>query len=63
MDRREQQILAWIQENDSEDIEEEVFRADIIESNGESEHSDHHTDTEQSSTEDDEGERYPIQPG
>ncbi|GBP40881.1 hypothetical protein EVAR_88942_1 [Eumeta japonica] len=46
MDRQEQQILAWLEEDDLDNIEEESFRNDDIESDAESEHSRHNTDTE-----------------
>ncbi|GBP77888.1 hypothetical protein EVAR_54271_1 [Eumeta japonica] len=50
-DRRDEGILAWLMEDDSEDIEDSSIRADGIESDRGSEHSDHFTDTEQSSSE------------
>ncbi|GBP88973.1 hypothetical protein EVAR_87745_1 [Eumeta japonica] len=51
-DRRDEAgILAWLMEDDSEDIEDSSIRADGIESDRGSEHSDHFTDTEQSSSE------------
>ena len=52
MNRRNERLLAWLMEEDSEeDIEDPSFRADDIESNRSSEHSHHFTDTEQSEEE------------
>ncbi|VVC95794.1 unnamed protein product [Leptidea sinapis] len=50
-DRRDEQVLAWLMEEDLEDIEDPSFRADDIESDRDSEHSHHSTNTEQSSSE------------
>lgn len=49
-DRSDERVLAWLVEEDLEDIEDPSFRADDIESDQGSEHSHHSTNTEQSSS-------------
>ncbi|CAG4967977.1 unnamed protein product [Parnassius apollo] len=60
MDKREQQIVAWLMEEGTDEIEDPDSRIDKAESDGDSDHSEHCTDTEQSSCED-EGENYSSQ--
>ncbi|CAG5045412.1 unnamed protein product [Parnassius apollo] len=60
MDKREQQIVAWLMEEGTEEIKDPDSRIDKAESDGYSDHSEHCTDTEQSSCED-EGEIYSSQ--
>ncbi|CAG5019227.1 unnamed protein product [Parnassius apollo] len=52
MDKREQQIVAWLMEEVTKEIEDPDSRIDKAESDGDSDHSEHCTDTEQSSCED-----------
>ncbi|CAG4986035.1 unnamed protein product [Parnassius apollo] len=60
MDKREQQIVAWLMEEGTEEIEAPDSRIEKAESDGDSDHSENFTDTEQSSCED-EGENYSSQ--
>ncbi|CAG5019239.1 unnamed protein product [Parnassius apollo] len=49
MDKREQQIVAWLMEEVTKEIEDPDSRIDKAESDADSDHSEHCTDTEQSS--------------
>ncbi|CAG4987361.1 unnamed protein product [Parnassius apollo] len=60
MDKREQQIVAWLMEEGTEEIEDPDSRIVKAESDGDSDHSEHCTDTEQSSC-GNEGENYSSQ--